>query len=71
VVDIEGINRHMRIRYGFNIEIDVSQPTTILTAFDIETRRRGDILWEQPLITASVERIELYVDPFGNRCREP
>jgi transglutaminase-like putative cysteine protease len=59
----------MRIRYGFNIEIDVSQSTTILTAFDVETRRRGDILWERPLTTASVERMELYTDPFGNRCR--
>jgi transglutaminase-like putative cysteine protease len=59
----------MRIRYGFNIEIDVSQPTTILTAFDVETRRRGDILWERPLTAASVERIELFSDPFGNRCR--
>jgi transglutaminase-like putative cysteine protease len=45
----------MRIRYGFNIEIDVSQSTTIL--------------WERPLTTASVERMELYTDPFGNRCR--
>ena len=26
----------MRIRYGFNIEIDVTQPTTILTAMDVE-----------------------------------
>jgi transglutaminase-like putative cysteine protease len=59
----------MRIRYGFNIEIDVSQPTTILTAFDVEARRRGDILWERPLAAGSVERIELYMDPFGNRCR--
>jgi transglutaminase-like putative cysteine protease len=59
----------MRIRYGFNIEIEVSQPTTILTAFDVETRRRGDILWERPLSAGSMERIELYTDGFGNRCR--
>jgi transglutaminase-like putative cysteine protease len=59
----------MRIRYGFDIEIDVSQPTTILTAFDVEARRRGDIVWERPLLTDRVARIELYTDIFGNRCR--
>lgn len=59
----------MRIRYGFDIEIDVSQPTTILTAFDVESHRRGDIVWERPLLTECVERIELYADMFGNRCR--
>lgn len=59
----------MRIRYGFNIEIDVGQPTTILTAMDVEQRRRGDIVHERPLKTASVTGIERYTDPFGNLCR--
>src|ERR1700753_2312776 len=59
----------MQIRYGFNIKIDITQPTTILTAMDIEPRRRGDIRHERPLITTSIERTECYTDSFGNLCR--
>ena len=59
----------MRIRYGFTIEIDVSQPITLLTAMDVEQARRGDILHEQPLKTGSVARISHYTDCFGNLRR--
>jgi len=59
----------MRIRYGFNIEIDVTQPTTILTAMDVEQSRHADIVHEGPLKTAGVTRGEHYTDPFGNLCR--
>ena len=34
----------MLIRYGFNIEIDVWQETTILTALDIASERRTDVV---------------------------
>jgi transglutaminase-like putative cysteine protease len=59
----------MRIRYGFNIGLDVAQPTTILTAMDVEQRRRSDIIRERPLKTSSITRIECYIDSFGNLCR--
>jgi len=59
----------MQIRYGFNIEIDVTQPTTILTAMDVEPPRRGHILHERPLKTTSIERTERYTDCFGNLSR--
>ena len=59
----------MRIRYGFTIEIDVTQPTTILTAMDVEQSRRGDIVHERPLKTTAVTRVERYTDSFGNLCR--
>jgi len=59
----------MQIRYGFNIEIDVTQPTTILTAMDVEARRRGHIRHERPLKTTSIVRTERYTDSFGNLCR--
>jgi len=59
----------MHIRYGFNIEIDVSQPMTLLTALDVEQARRGDIVHEQPLKTGSVTGVECYTDEFGNMCR--
>jgi transglutaminase-like putative cysteine protease len=59
----------MHIRYGFTIEIDVTQPTTILTAMDVEPSRRGHILHERALKTSGVTRIEHYTDSFGNLCR--
>jgi transglutaminase-like putative cysteine protease len=59
----------MRIRYGFNIKIDVSQPMTVLTAMDVEQARRGDIIQERPLMTGSVGRLEQFTDSFGNLCR--
>jgi transglutaminase-like putative cysteine protease len=59
----------MRIRYGFNIEIDVPQETTILTAMDVEPRRRGDIVHERPFTATSVNSVELFTDTFGNMCR--
>jgi transglutaminase-like putative cysteine protease len=59
----------MRIRYGFNIKIDVTQPMTLLTAMDVEQARRGDIVHEQPLMTGSVAHVERFTDSFGNLCR--
>jgi transglutaminase-like putative cysteine protease len=59
----------MRIRYGFNIKIDVSQPMTLLTAMDVEQARRGDIVHERPLMTGSVGYVERFTDSFGNLCR--
>ena len=59
----------MRIRYGFNIKIDVTQTMTLLTAMDVEQARRGDIVHERPLMTGSVGHVERYTDSFGNLCR--
>jgi transglutaminase-like putative cysteine protease len=59
----------MRIRYGFNIKIDVTQPITLLTAMDVEPARRSDIVHERPLLTGSVGHVEGYTDSFGNLCR--
>jgi hypothetical protein len=59
----------MLIRYGFNIEIDVWQETTILTALDIEPARRRDIVEERPFTATSVVSIQQYTDGFGNTCR--
>jgi transglutaminase-like putative cysteine protease len=59
----------MRIRYGFNIKIDVTQPMTLLTAMDVEQARRGDIVHERPLTTGSVGNVEHFTDSFSNLCR--
>ncbi|WP_413989119.1 transglutaminase-like domain-containing protein [Labrys okinawensis] len=60
----------MLIRYGFNIEIDISQPTHIITLMDVSPDRRINLVNEQQLIhVASGEIAELYTDVFGNTCR--
>lgn len=59
----------MHIRYGFNIEIDIPQPTTILTAMDVEPRRRRDIVEEAPFRATSMASVETFTDCFGNLCR--
>jgi transglutaminase-like putative cysteine protease len=59
----------MRIRYGFEIEIDISQPTHIITLMDVAHERRVDVLEERPLSVTSGSIAELYTDAFGNTCR--
>ena len=59
----------MHIRYGFNIEIEVVQPTTILTMMDVEPARRHAIIEERPFRATGVEGSESYIDAFGNLCR--
>ena len=56
----------MQIRYGFNIEIDVSQPVTILTALDIERGRQSDIIHERPFAANRASGVERFTDVFGN-----
>jgi transglutaminase-like putative cysteine protease len=59
----------MHIRYGFNIEIDIPQPTTILTVMDVDPARRPDIIEERPLCVSSAQTLDIYSDVFGNTCR--
>jgi transglutaminase-like putative cysteine protease len=59
----------MLIRYGYTIEIETAQPTTLLTALDIETIRRRDIVREEPFLVTGPARMESFIDHFGNRCR--
>jgi transglutaminase-like putative cysteine protease len=59
----------MRIRYGFNIEIDIPQEITILTAMDIEPSRRQDIVIERPFTVSAAANVETYSDAFDNLCR--
>jgi transglutaminase-like putative cysteine protease len=59
----------MHIRYGFNIEIDVVRPTTILTMMDVEPARRHAIIEERPFSATPAAEVESYIDLFGNLCR--
>jgi len=59
----------MRIRYGFDIEIEVQTPTTLVTLFDVHPDRRGDIVEEAPLSVTEPNNAEVYYDRFNNLCR--
>ena len=59
----------MRIRYGFDMEIEVPVQTTLLTAFDVLPYRRGAIEYESPLVVTEPYTSEIYLDLFGNSCR--
>lgn len=59
----------MHIRYGFDIELQFSQPTTLITVLDVHPSRRGDIVREQDLSALSSHPTLAHIDPFGNLCR--
>jgi transglutaminase-like putative cysteine protease len=59
----------MRIRYGLHIDIEIAQPTILLTAMDIERRRRRDLASEQPFSVTPAQAIGSFTDGFGNLRR--
>jgi transglutaminase-like putative cysteine protease len=59
----------MFIRYGFDIELELYQPTTIVTAMDIHPSRRHDIIRESELVISQPKPVEKFTDTFGNVCR--
>jgi transglutaminase-like putative cysteine protease len=59
----------MLIRYGFNIGLQVAQPTPLLMALDIHPERRSDIVEEQSPGLDPSGPLQSYIDGFGNLCR--
>lgn len=59
----------MRIRVGYNICLNIGQPTALHTLMDIEPARRGDILKEVPFAVTPAIKTELFTDVFGNTGR--
>ena len=59
----------MQIRYGFDIALDLAQPTTILTMMDVHSDLRGRIAGETQLELAPIARSERFVDESGNVVR--
>ncbi len=39
----------MHIRYGFDIELSLSQPTAVVTLMDVHSSRRRDVVQERRL----------------------
>jgi len=59
----------MLICFGFDIEIEITQPTHILTLMDVSPARRIDVVSERPIHVSGGEMANLYIDVFGNTCR--
>ncbi len=59
----------MNIRYGFDIALEVAQPTTILTMMDVHSDIRCHIVDETWLEVAPAARVERIVDGHGNVMR--
>src|ERR1700733_15267931 len=59
----------MRIRYGFDIELSLSQPTTVVTVMDVHPSRKPDVIEESGFHTDQEIRIQRFIDCFGNLSR--
>jgi transglutaminase-like putative cysteine protease len=59
----------MQIRYGFDIELELFQPTTIVTVMDVHPSRHSDILEESGLHCNQDPHFEKFIDCFGNVSR--
>ncbi len=59
----------MDIRYGFDIALDLAQPTTILTMMDVHSDFRGGVTEETALELDPAHPAERFVDDSGNVVR--
>lgn len=59
----------MLIRLGYEIAINCSQPTPIISLLDIHDDRRGDLRRETSVQSSPRVRMTTYKDLYGNTCR--
>jgi transglutaminase-like putative cysteine protease len=59
----------MLIRYGYDIEVELFQTTTIVTAMDVHSSRRNSIVRECELQASQLIPVETLADPDGNLLR--
>jgi len=59
----------MLIRYGFDIELALVQPTTVVTLMDVHPSRQGDVIGESGLECSQFVPIEKFIDSYGNQSR--
>ena len=59
----------MFIRYGFDIDIQLWQPTAIVTAMDVHSSQRENVIWESRLAASSASSVTMFTDGDGNRLR--
>jgi transglutaminase-like putative cysteine protease len=59
----------MHIRYGFDVALDLAQPTTVLTMMDVHSDFRRSVADETELEVAPAIAVECFVDDSGNVVR--
>ncbi|MEJ0050263.1 MAG: transglutaminase family protein [Methylovirgula sp.] len=59
----------MLIRYGFNIEIELTQPAAVVTAMDVHSSGRGGILRERDFRVSQPVSVGTFTDGQGNVLR--
>jgi transglutaminase-like putative cysteine protease len=59
----------MLIRYGFDIDIQLWQPTTLITAMDVHESQREAIVGENEFETSAGACVQTWVDDQGNKLR--
>jgi transglutaminase-like putative cysteine protease len=60
---------HMQIRYGFDIALNLAQPTTILTMMDVHSDVRSGVAEESALELSPIMPVQRFVDDHGNVVR--
>jgi transglutaminase-like putative cysteine protease len=66
-----GAGLQMRIRYGFDIELRLPQPTTVVTVMDVHPSRKSDVIEESCVHTNQEIHFQRFIDCFGNVTRRP
>ena len=64
-----GSRFHMQIRYGFDVALDLAQPTTILAMMDVHSDLRRCVGEETEFEVAPTIAAERFVDDSGNIVR--
>jgi transglutaminase-like putative cysteine protease len=59
----------MHIRYGFDIELGLTGPTTLVTLMDIHPDRQADIVSQSRFDAGSHATVSPFVDRHGNQAR--
>jgi hypothetical protein len=59
----------MLIRYGFDIDIRLWRPTTLITAMDVHESRRAAIVCENEFEPSAAGHVQTFVDEDGNKLR--
>lgn len=58
----------MLIRVGYQLTIEVDQPTPIITLMNVNPDRRQDIRWSRPSASQMSGAFHVAMDGFGNEC---
>jgi len=58
----------MHIRLGFDIELELAGPTTVVTVLNVHPSRQKDLLEPDKIRISPAVTAHEYIDTFGNRC---